>query len=187
MVKLTHLAAIREFTRRRVSYYEFTPEINVWVFVWLPKGGKLGYTSMFIGRMNNDSCYVSWRANTGGVVLLHKYPAAVADGYDTDYSLEHREPDFIYGLKSLNTPAMKHAWRDICTKKERPSFNLISKNGSTIVKQILKAGLVNSHLRSKVSEVLGSNFYMTTPMVIISACNIMRDNMMGTQIIMSEQ
>ncbi|TPG62749.1 hypothetical protein [Ewingella americana] len=183
LLGLKDLVELKEFAKLRSSYYEFTSEINVWVLIWYSKGIRMGHASMFIGHLDNESNYVSWRPNiAGGRVLLHKYQAAVANNYEIDYGIERRGPDVLYGVKSLNSSAMRKTWREICHKKDHPSFHAISKNGACIVNRILKTGLANSHLRDKKFGFMVDRFSISTPKQIAAVCNTLRDNNMALKI-----
>ncbi|WP_459176488.1 hypothetical protein [Ewingella americana] len=178
---LEQTQGIRDFIRRKVISSDID-QVNAWVFIWYANSHDMGHASMFIGDISKQSSYVSWWPQYHGhVSYFVKYPAGVSNGYEADCSLEKRVPDVVYGLKGLDDYAMRIAWRDICIK-ENASFTLMSKNCSSIVRRILKAGLVHSPLRHKVFGVMDGGFYTCTPKRVAVVCNNLRDNNMAVKI-----
>lgn len=116
------------------------------VYVWYPHGDCIGHASMHLGdhREEDDTdWYVSWWPSETGTFT--NAPTAAPNTLEEDEESEEGIAHEYYDLEDLNIGTMKAAW-DVRRGNPDKYYQLVGKNCSTIVAEVLQAGGANMDL-----------------------------------------
>jgi hypothetical protein len=114
--------------------------VTATVYIWYPADENVGHASMHIGahkEMDDRMWYVSWWPE-GGANLIEKKDAQPND-YNGDIEQEGGRAHVRYELYNLDVTAMKVEWDTIRTKASA-HYQFLTKNCSTIVARVMRAG-----------------------------------------------
>jgi hypothetical protein len=143
------------------------------IYVWYPHGKHIGHCSMHIGQHrepDSDEWYVSWWPHKSTVLATRQ---GVTSTFQEDKDTEGGSPHvkyLIYEAKcGLHVGNMKVEW-DAIRGKEDAHYKLLSKNCSTTVARVLRAGGLAEVFSGAQMKKYGTNLYWT-PKDIARICD----------------